>query len=413
MILLLFATSYPYDSAMEQTFLSEEVEILARKFDRIILVPRHRRGNRLSVPNGVEVDTSFAELFSFGRRIYFVFLSLFSWDFYRDIKDRLPNSLSFSYMRRLFSFMAGARLTQSWVQNWLRKQSIPDSTVICYTYWFDEISMGIGLAKKMYPGLRVVSRTHGYDLYEEKYALWPCRYKAISLMDGLFADSDAGTEYLHAKYPEFKERYGTALLGVHDPGAVSNPSTDDVLHVVSCSMLNPIKRIDLLFDAIVRAARMRSGQKIEWRHFGDGDSRQDYIKRIANEFPLNASGDFPGYKTQADLIKNYLEFPVDVFVNVSSTEGTPVSIMEAVSCGIPVIATAVGGNTEIVSEKNGFLLNENPSPDEIAEALLKVCDQREQMLQKRRGSRQIWQERYNEKINFESFAERLVAIRKN
>jgi colanic acid/amylovoran biosynthesis glycosyltransferase len=413
MILLLFATSYPYDSAMEQTFLSEEVEILARKFDRIILVPRHRRGNRLSVPNGVEVDTSFAELFSFGRRIYFVFLSLFSWDFYRDIKDRLPNSLSFSYMRRLFSFMAGARLTQSWVQNWLRKQSIPDSTVICYTYWFDEISMGIGLAKKMYPGLRVVSRTHGYDLYEEKYALWPCRYKAISLMDGLFADSDAGTEYLHAKYPEFKERYGTALLGVHDPGAVSNPSTDDVLHVVSCSMLNPIKRIDLLFDAIVRAAYMRSGQKIEWRHFGDGDSRQDYIKRIANEFPLNASGDFPGYKTQADLIKNYLEFPVDVFVNVSSTEGTPVSIMEAVSCGIPVIATAVGGNTEIVSEKNGFLLNENPSPDEIAEALLKVCDQREQMLQKRRGSRQIWQERYNEKINFESFAERLVAIRKN
>jgi colanic acid/amylovoran biosynthesis glycosyltransferase len=413
MILLLFATSYPYDSAMEQTFLSEEVEILARKFDRIILVPGHKRGNRLPVPNGVEVDTSFAELFSFGRRIYHVFLSLFSWDFYQDIKDRLPNSLSFSYMRRLFSFMAGARLTQSWVQNWLRKQSIPDSTVICYTYWFDEISMGIGLAKKMYPGLRVVSRTHGYDLYEEKYALWPCRYKAISLMDGLFADSDAGTEYLHAKYPEFKERYGTALLGVHDPGAVSNPSTDDVLHVVSCSMLNPIKRIDLLFDAIVRAAYMRSGQKIEWRHFGDGDSRQDYIKRIANEFPLNASGDFPGYKTQADLIKNYLEFPVDVFVNVSSTEGTPVSIMEAVSCGIPVIATAVGGNTEIVSEKNGFLLNENPSPDEIAEALLKVCDQREQMLQKRRGSRQIWQERYNEKINFESFAERLVAIRKN
>ncbi|MCE7921378.1 MAG: glycosyltransferase, partial [Chloroflexi bacterium CFX1] len=102
----------------------------------------------------------------------------------------------------------------------------------------------------------------------------------------------------------------------------------------------------------------------------------------------------------------------DVFLNVSSTEGTSVAMMEAVSCGIPVLATAVGGNVEIVREKNGFLLGENPTPDEIANALLQVCDNRERWLTKRQGSREVWRERYNETTNFEAFAQKLVEIRK-
>lgn len=412
MILFLFPTSYPYDFAAEQTFLGAEVRILAQKFERVILVPKLKRGNRLPVPEGVEVDTSFAESFSLGRQIRFGMLSLLSTDFYRDIKDRLPKSLSPLYLRRLFSFLAGARLTQAWVQNWFRKNNIPDSSAVFYTFWFDDISMGIGLAKNAHPNLRVVSRTHGYDLYEELYALWPCRSKAISLMDGVFADSDAGEEYLREKYPAFKDRYKAALLGVRDPGAVSNPSTDGVLRIVSCSMLNPIKRIDLLFEGIITAAKMRKDQVIVWTHYGDGDERQGLIARAAKEFPPNAKGYFPGYQTQRDLIRTYLDHPVDVFVNVSSTEGTPVSIMEAVSCGVPVIATAVGGNVEIVSEKNGFLLNEKPTPEEIADALLKVCDRREEMPKKRRASRQVWLERYNETTNFEAFARQLVEIRK-
>ena len=87
-------------------------------------------------------------------------------------------------------------------------------------------------------------------------------------------------------------------------------------------------------------------------------------------------------------------------------------MMEAISCGIPVIATSVGGNVEVVREKNGFLLSENPTPDEIADALMNVCDNRELWLEKRRGSREVWQQRYNETTNFEAFAQKLVEIRK-
>ena len=413
MIVLLFSNSYPYDYATEQTFLNGEVEVLRKRFERVILVPRIAKGNLLPIPEGVEVDTSFASSFTLGKRLAESALAVFSKDFYLDIKRRLPSSLKPSYLRRLFSFVAGANLTSKWFQNWLRDNHISASEVICNTFWFDELTMGLSLVKETQPSMRVISRAHGYDLYEELYGDWPCRPQAIELIDRLFPDSDIGANYLREKYPQFKEKYEAALLGVKDPGGVAKPSDDGVLRLVSCSNFHPVKRIDLLFDSVIAAAKKQPAQRIEWTHFGGAEEiRNQYTQRIANEFPANAKASFPGYQSQHELIQTYLSNPVDVFLNVSTTEGTSVAMMEAISCGIPVIATAVGGNVEVVREKNGFLLNENPTTDEIADALLQVCNNRELWLEKRKGSREVWQERYNETTNFEAFAQKLVEIRK-
>ena len=48
---------------------------------------------------------------------------------------------------------------------------------------------------------------------------------------------------------------------------------------------------------------------------------------------------------------------MDLFINLSTSEGIPVSIMEAYSFGIPAIATNVGGTAELVSNKNGRLID--------------------------------------------------------
>ena len=82
--------------------------------------------------------------------------------------------------------------------------------------------------------------------------------------------------------------------------------------------------------------------------------------------------------------------------------------MEAISCGIPVIATAVGGSAEIVSEQNGRLLIADPSPEQIAEALLSIWDQPGD---KRAGSLRIWEQYYDAKRNYDDFVKRLLEIR--
>jgi glycosyltransferase involved in cell wall biosynthesis len=45
-----------------------------------------------------------------------------------------------------------------------------------------------------------------------------------------------------------------------------------------------------------------------------------------------------------------------IFEQLAASEGIPVNIMEALSAGIPVVATNVGGSAEAVNSKNGFLV---------------------------------------------------------
>lgn len=414
MILLLFTASYPFDGGAEQTFLHTEIQHLRNTFDRVVLVPRKRVGSLLPIAESVAVDESYSALLDNVNPLVAISNILFSKLIFSDFLARPSLLLYPQAIKRLASFAAGAQLTRNWVMNWIAENKADPADCIFYTYWFDQAALGIGLAKQRYPQIRLVSRVHGYDLYEEFYynpPYWPCRPRALTLMDRLFPDSDAGLRYLKDRYPDYSSRYETALLGVTDPGFINPPSDDSVFRIVSCSMLEPVKRVDLILEGIKTAAAQRPDQRFEWHHIGNGSRRPELQKLADESFPPNAKGYLPGYINKQVLMSFYRETPSDLFINASETEGTPVAVMEAVSCGIPVIATAVGGNTEIVGKRNGLLLDENPTPLCIAEAIFKLLDDPEAADAMREGSRKVWMERYNADSNYAAFAERLRSIR--
>ena len=414
MILFLFTASYPYDGGAEQTFLNTEIQHLRNTFDRVVLVPRKRSGSLLPVVESVEVDEMYSASLDGVNLLTAATNIIFSKLIYSDILAR-PSLLFYPQaIKRLISFAVGAQLTRNWLQDWIAKNNADPATCIFYTYWFDQAALGIGLAKQKYPQLRLVSRVHGYDLYEEYYykpPYWPCRPLALSLLDGLFPDANAGLRYLQKRYPKYASRYETALLGVTEPGFVNSPSTDGLFRIVSCSMLEPVKRVDRILEGIKTAACQRPKQRFEWHHIGNGERRAELQKMADEQFPSNAKGYLPGYSSKEALMSFYKDQPADVFINASQTEGTPVAVMEAISCGIPVIATAVGGNQEIVGPQNGILLGENPTPQQIADAILQFLDHPHEAQWKREGSRKVWQERYNADANYLAFANRLKSIR--
>ena len=63
----------------------------------------------------------------------------------------------------------------------------------------------------------------------------------------------------------------------------------------------------------------------------------------------------------------------DLMVMSSLTEGLPVSIMEAMSQGLPIVATAVGGVPEAVTDGRNGLLVPSGSPEALAEAIGRVA----------------------------------------
>ncbi len=413
MILILFTASYPFETAAEQTFFKEEIKQLALGFERVVLVPRKCQGTKLPLPDGVEVAEDYFAYLESANKFLAAVRVLASPLFYRDLLKHPWLIVHLPSLIRLIAFLGGAYLTKRWVEQWLDKNHVAARECLFYTYWFDQAAMGIGLAKRLHPDLRLVARAHGYDLYAETFdpPYWPCRAVALELVDGVFTDSAAGADYLKKRYPIFSAKIEPARLGVQDPGFVSPASSDGIFRVMSCSMIRSVKRVDLLLEGVAQAARLRPDQKFEWHHHGDGEMRLELQRRADASLPANACAIFHGYSTQQGLLDFYRENPVDVFMNVSISEGTSVAIMEAISCGVPVIATAVGGNQEIVLEKNGVLLSPNPSPQEIAVAILEAVDNREVFRFKRQGSRAVWNEKYNADKNFEAFVQRIKLIR--
>lgn len=412
MILVLFTSSYPYDATAEKIFLKEEIQYLAAAFEKVMLVPRTCKGLKLPVPNNVFVVEDYSSFLKNPIKISLIPQIFTSGVFYRDLFTHPWILFHPSSFFRLIAFLAGTYLTRKWVVRWIKEQDINIRDCIFYTYWFDQAAMGIGMTKRIHPALKLISRAHGYDLYEERYSppYWPGRKNALEVIDFLFPVSDSGTNYLNQRYPAYMSRIETIRLGVADPDFINLPSSDGVLRIVSCSIISPVKRVDLLLEGIACASRQRPEQIIEWHHFGNGETRGDLQASANTEFPVNASAYFHGYSTHQALMDFYRNNPVDVFFNVSISEGIPVSIMEVISCGIPVIATDVGGNREIVTDQNGILLPSNPSPQEIADAIFLIQKDTKKIAKKREGSRALWHEFYNAEKNFKIFIDRIKAV---
>jgi len=124
-----------------------------------------------------------------------------------------------------------------------------------------------------------------------------------------------------------------------------------------CRLLKP-KGIRTLLDAFARV----TGELPEARLVivGDGPDREGFERR-ARELALTDEVHFTGMRDDVDAIYPLL----DVFVLPSYTEGISLTLLEAASCALPIVATRVGGNPEIIDDgRTGRLV-----PPRDAEAL--------------------------------------------
>jgi glycosyltransferase involved in cell wall biosynthesis len=94
---------------------------------------------------------------------------------------------------------------------------------------------------------------------------------------------------------------------------------------------------------------------------------------------------------------------------VSTTEGIPVSIMEAMSFGIPVIATDVGGTQEIVNKDNGILLHSQLDETDLASAIRIAM--KEDLWQRKTNALETWRSKYNAPTNYQNFVSELSQSR--
>ena len=104
-----------------------------------------------------------------------------------------------------------------------------------------------------------------------------------------------------------------------------------------------------------------------------------------------------------EVLNYYKNHHFDMFINMSTSEGVPVAIMEAMSFGIPILATDVGCTSEEVQPQVGELLSPNPTLEEITMMMRKL-------LSSNYDPRAFWLNHYNANVNYNKFAEMLYEL---
>ena len=172
--------------------------------------------------------------------------------------------------------------------------------------------------------------------------------------DRIFSISDDGYNYLSKKYDI--SNISISKLGVQDNNFIAKKSSLNKFSIVSVSNVIAVKNVDLIARVIKKFCIDNSDIEIVWNHFGDGDKLPKVKNDMYKENVENLKSVFHGRVSNTEIFEFYSNNSVDVLINLSSSEGIPVSIMEAISVGIPILATDVGG----------CLLYTSPSPRDLS-----------------------------------------------
>jgi glycosyltransferase involved in cell wall biosynthesis len=390
-ILYFFTATYPY--GQRESFIEDEIKFLSSSFKKVVIVPLEGIGAPTrTVPDNCEV---LEPIITSKKQQYLIGLLC-----PLSLKTYLPEFFKkkvFLNSRRLktwlISYVLSNNLLKSRVIKKLFKEINPDD--VCYFYW----GKGSNVLAYFYKGKApFVSRFHGeWDLWEESSGNYaPIRSKIVPSLDTAVLISEKGRNYLQVRYSGCKMTI--IPLGSPDFGAGTR-SSDGKLRVLSCSSVYGLKRVPLIFESL----KTIKDKEIIWTHIGNGVDFEQLREQIRVSCPPNIKVNLLGRKPHPEVFSYYKNNPVDVFVNVSTNEGVPVSIMEALSFNVPVVATNVGSNSEIVTKESGMLISANPSPEEVARAIIELTG-------KDVKARGFWNNHYNAQKNYGEIVQLLKIV---
>jgi glycosyltransferase involved in cell wall biosynthesis len=163
---------------------------------------------------------------------------------------------------------------------------------------------------------------------------------------------------------------------------------DDGIQLVGIvARIFPIKNHRLFLDAASRVAA--SGNTVRFVIVGDGillPGMEDYARKLG----ISDRVIFTGWRR--DLPRIYAD--LNILAVSSDNEGTPVSGIEAMASGVPVVGTKVGGLPDMINDgENGFLVPPR-DPEALAEAILRLLRDPELASRMGRAGQTIAKERF-------------------
>jgi len=152
-----------------------------------------------------------------------------------------------------------------------------------------------------------------------------------------------------------------------EKGAFYEAANGGVFYIGTVGRMVPVKDYDLFIEIAAEIYRQRPNAVFSI--LGEGPLKSELEKRAVE---MGLSDVFKFMPPVEDPFPYYRQ--LDLYVNTSRHEGIPLSVLEAMSCGVPVVAPAVGGLPEIISSEAEGSLVQQRTPENFARACLRLMD---------------------------------------
>ncbi len=185
----------------------------------------------------------------------------------------------------------------------------------------------------------------------------------------------------------------------------SNGNHNKKITILYVGRLSKQKGLNNLIEPI-KALKQKSNIPFQLNIVGDGPEKKQLIQKFKQN-KLDDIVKFSGWINKAELIKQYQSASIFLFPSLS--EGMPNAILEAMASGLPIIATKVAGNEELVrNNENGYLVPINNSKI-LTDKLIDLIECPNKMREMGKRSRHIAKTEYT----WEYMANEYIKLSKN
>jgi colanic acid/amylovoran biosynthesis glycosyltransferase len=377
--LYLIVSDYPY--GFGEPFLEDELAVIASSFEKIYLIipepfKASKESYKFSLPQNAEIIEFNIQINSAHKIFALKYWFSKAWRLERQfIRRAYKQKLSSFHLRVLTSYQANALAFEAKMLALFELHNHPKEKTTVYSYWNTSATLGISFLKARFPQINTVTRIHGWDCFYQVNPLnyLPFRPWTIQTLDATCPISEAGANYTREKLlHENSEKIYAHHLGISVNTAPPHPTKKpNRLRILSLAFISPIKRIDRIIDALA----LTKNCEIEWMHIGSSASSENEIQEYAEQKLSKLKHiefKFLGELNKEQIFTFLRSQKVDVLICTSESEGIPVSMMEAIGFGLPIISVNVGGIAELVVDgENGELMKADASSSEIAAGLEK------------------------------------------
>ncbi|KJS28605.1 MAG: hypothetical protein VR64_23790 [Desulfatitalea sp. BRH_c12] len=223
-------------------------------------------------------------------------------------------------------------------------------------------------------GLSYSMTLHGFGIFSEPRR-WRLQEKIEHALFTICVSHHARSQAMLWSDRKYWERLHVVHCGIDPQAAQVRRHSGRGRNLLFVGRFEHVKGLPVLLQAFADLAGR--DRMLHLHMVGDGPQRIE-LETLARDKGLSGRVTFYGYRSQAQLQAHYAE--ADVFVLTSFAEGIPVVLMEAMACGVPVVAPRITGIPELIRDcVNGYLTTPGDVESLVKriEALVQDADLRE------------------------------------